>query len=143
MKLRSSAGRIKGGEVCWRKAEKATQKTSNRWRATSSIANLLFEAICPLYLYLLLLQECLQISINDLNKFYIFISRQQSNPSTKMQLLTFLYPTLLALLLTPSPISAAAPKKVPKNAILLSNVKTLTLRENAKTSHRRVSAIPQ
>ena len=58
-----------------------------------------------------------------------------------MQLPTFLYPTLLALLLTPSPISAA--KKVPKNAILLSNVKSLTLRENAKTSHRRVSAIPQ
>ncbi|TVY85716.1 Store-operated calcium entry-associated regulatory factor, partial [Lachnellula willkommii] len=60
-----------------------------------------------------------------------------------MQLLTFLYPTLFALLLTPSPISAAAAGKVPKNAILLSNVKSLTLRENAKTSHRRVSAIPQ
>jgi hypothetical protein len=48
--------------------------------------------------------------------------------------------TLLALLaLTPSTLAA----KAPKNAILLSNVKTLTLRDNAKTSHRRVSAIPQ
>jgi len=58
-----------------------------------------------------------------------------------MQLLSLLYPTLFALLLTPLPISAA--KKIPKNAILLSNVKSLTLRSNAKTSHRRVSAIPQ
>ncbi|KAG9234454.1 hypothetical protein BJ875DRAFT_12340 [Amylocarpus encephaloides] len=54
-----------------------------------------------------------------------------------MQLLSFLLPTLL---LAPS---AVLSKKVPKDAILLSNVKTLTLRANGKTSHRRVSAVPQ
>lgn len=37
----------------------------------------------------------------------------------------------------------AAKPKLPKDAILLSQVKSLTLRANAKTSHRRVSAIPQ
>ncbi|KAE8446684.1 hypothetical protein EG329_011728 [Mollisiaceae sp. DMI_Dod_QoI] len=59
-----------------------------------------------------------------------------------MQFLTFLYPALLALL-TLSPTPSLAAKKIPKDAILLSQVKTLTLRSNAKTSHRRVSAIPQ
>ncbi|KAF8852467.1 DUF1183-domain-containing protein, partial [Acephala macrosclerotiorum] len=59
-----------------------------------------------------------------------------------MQLLPFLYPALLTLLAL-SPSSTLAAKKVPKDAILLSQVKTLTLRNNAKTSHRRVSAIPQ
>jgi hypothetical protein len=62
-----------------------------------------------------------------------------------MHLLSFLYPALLALLLTPVSVSAASKKKVymEKNAILLSKVKSLTLRDNAMTSHRRVSAIPQ
>ncbi|PMD36952.1 DUF1183-domain-containing protein, partial [Hyaloscypha variabilis F] len=55
--------------------------------------------------------------------------------------LPFLYPALLALLLTP--LTEAAKKPPAKDAILLSQVKTLTLRSNAKTSHRRVSAIPQ
>jgi len=39
--------------------------------------------------------------------------------------------------------ASAAKPKLPKDAILLSNVKSLTLRAGAKTSHRRVSAIPQ
>ncbi|PQE32752.1 DUF1183 domain protein [Rutstroemia sp. NJR-2017a WRK4] len=55
-----------------------------------------------------------------------------------MQLLPFLYPVFLALL-TFTPLSAAKPK----DAILLSKVKSLTLRDNAKTSHRRVPAVPQ
>ncbi|CAL3964666.1 hypothetical protein PZA11_002382 [Diplocarpon coronariae] len=51
-----------------------------------------------------------------------------------------LLPALFALLtLAPSTHGA----KVPKNAILLSQVKTLTLRSNALTSHRRVDAVPQ
>ncbi len=60
-----------------------------------------------------------------------------------MQLLSFFYPAFFTLLtFAPNPTSAA--KKPPsKNAILLSQVRTLTLRSNAKTSHRRVSAIPQ
>ncbi|KAH8815648.1 transmembrane protein-like protein 66 [Xylogone sp. PMI_703] len=58
-----------------------------------------------------------------------------------MLFLEFLYPSFLALLAISS-LSAAA-KSRPKNAVLLSNVKTLTLRANTKTSHRRVSAIPQ
>lgn len=54
--------------------------------------------------------------------------------------LDFLYPILLALL-TLSELSLAARK--PSNSVLLTSVKTLTLRKDAKTSHRRVSAIPQ
>jgi hypothetical protein len=57
-----------------------------------------------------------------------------------MKLLDLLYPAILTLFLTPELISAA---KAPKNAILLSNVKTLTLRSNAKTAHRRVPAVDQ
>ncbi|EPE35411.1 hypothetical protein GLAREA_11110 [Glarea lozoyensis ATCC 20868] len=53
-----------------------------------------------------------------------------------MHILALLTPLLL---LSPAVLSA----KPPKNAILLSNVKTLTLRSNAQTSHRRVSAVPQ
>ncbi|RDL39307.1 uncharacterized protein BP5553_03647 [Venustampulla echinocandica] len=57
-----------------------------------------------------------------------------------MQLYHLIYPALLALLAAPS---QCASKKPPKNAILLSNVKSLTLRADAKTAHRRVSAIQQ
>ncbi|KAG0651905.1 Transmembrane 66 [Hyphodiscus hymeniophilus] len=61
-----------------------------------------------------------------------------------MQLLPFLYPALLSLLLL-EPASALGNKnqKSPKDAILLSNVKTLTLRADKKTAHRRVPAVPQ
>lgn len=45
------------------------------------------------------------------------------------------------LLLTISPGIAQAAK--PRDAILLSQVESLTLRGNKQTSHRRVSAIPQ
>ncbi|KAH8779682.1 transmembrane protein-like protein 66 [Hyaloscypha sp. PMI_1271] len=55
--------------------------------------------------------------------------------------LPFLYPALLALLF--SSVTEGAKKPPAKDAILLSQVKTLTLRNNAKTSHRRVSAVPQ
>ena len=54
--------------------------------------------------------------------------------------LPFLYPAFALLIL--SSLSEAA-KPPGKDAILLSQVKTLTLRNNAKTSHRRVSAVPQ
>jgi hypothetical protein len=54
--------------------------------------------------------------------------------------LTFIYPTLLALL-TFSDTTTALRK--PANSVLLTSVKTLTLRNDAKTSHRRVSSIPQ
>lgn len=57
-----------------------------------------------------------------------------------MQFLAFLYPALLAALALTDPASAL---RKPSNSVLLSNVKTLTLRKDAKTSHRRVSAIPQ
>ncbi|KAI1768779.1 hypothetical protein GGR53DRAFT_352584 [Hypoxylon sp. FL1150] len=51
--------------------------------------------------------------------------------------------TLLLLLLA-HPASAAQPKPKPKNAILLSDVQSLTLRGNgAQTAHRRVPAVPQ
>lgn len=49
-------------------------------------------------------------------------------------------PSLLVALLS-APILAAAAK--PKDAILLSQVESLTLRGDRQTSHRRVSAIPQ
>ena len=56
-----------------------------------------------------------------------------------MYLLPSILPILFGLLsLIPSIATAKLPEK-----ILLSNVKTLTLRKDLKTSHRRVSAIPQ
>ncbi|KAK2630125.1 hypothetical protein QTJ16_000945 [Diplocarpon rosae] len=51
-----------------------------------------------------------------------------------------LLPALLALLTLALSTHGA---KVPKDAILLSQVKSLTLRSNALTSHRRVAAVPQ
>ena len=58
-----------------------------------------------------------------------------------MQLPSVLYPAILTILsLSPTSINAA---KVPKDAILLSQVRSLTLRNNAQTSHRRVAAVPQ
>ncbi|KAL3419394.1 DUF1183 domain-containing protein [Phlyctema vagabunda] len=58
--------------------------------------------------------------------------------------LSFLYPAcLLALLSFATEATLAAKAKTPKNAVLLSNVKTLTLRHGSKTSHRRVAAVPQ
>lgn len=55
-------------------------------------------------------------------------------------------PIILLHLLLTSPASAARqthPSKVPKAAILLSSVSTLTLRAGKPTAHRRVSAVPQ
>ncbi|KAI1815286.1 DUF1183-domain-containing protein [Poronia punctata] len=53
---------------------------------------------------------------------------------------TNLLPALLAL--TPD-LATAKAKAKPKEAILLSEVQSLTLRANKQTTHRRVSAIPQ
>jgi hypothetical protein len=53
--------------------------------------------------------------------------------------LTTLHYTILSLLALTSLTTA----RKPSNAVLLSNVQTLTLRKDAYTSHRRVSAIPQ
>lgn len=57
-----------------------------------------------------------------------------------MKLLQHLFPTLCAALAF---FSLAEAARKPSNAVLLANVKTLTLRKGAKTSARRVSAIPQ
>ncbi|KAI9048985.1 hypothetical protein LZ554_006834 [Drepanopeziza brunnea f. sp. 'monogermtubi'] len=55
-----------------------------------------------------------------------------------------LFPALLALLtLTPSGLCGKKPEKKPSDAILLSEVSTLTLRAKGKTAHRRVPAVPQ
>lgn len=56
-----------------------------------------------------------------------------------MSFTSLLAPALLALAAT----DAAEAAKNPKNSVLLSNVKTLTLRNGQKTSARRVSPIPQ
>ena len=56
-----------------------------------------------------------------------------------MKFITLLYPALLTLFLS-TPLLAA---RAPANSILLSTVKTLTLRDGLKTSHRRVPAVPQ
>jgi len=58
-----------------------------------------------------------------------------------MHLLTFLYPALLTTLSLASFGDAARSRAV--TAVLLSGVKTLTLRKGFKTTARRVSAIPQ
>ena len=57
-----------------------------------------------------------------------------------MRLLDFLSPSLLTL--STFSLGAEALRK-PSDSVLLSSVKTLTLRKDAKTSHRRVSAVPQ
>ncbi|OCK85480.1 DUF1183-domain-containing protein [Lepidopterella palustris CBS 459.81] len=57
-----------------------------------------------------------------------------------MHFLSFLYPALLA---SSTLVGSASAARKPANSVLLSNVQTLTLRKDAKTSHRRVSAIPQ
>lgn len=55
-----------------------------------------------------------------------------------------LFRTALLTFLYIAPESAFAAKSYkPTNAILLSNVKSLTLRYGSKTAHRRVSAVPQ
>lgn len=57
-----------------------------------------------------------------------------------MRLLDFLYPSLLTL--STFSLGAEALRK-PSDSVLLSSVKSLTLRKDAKTSHRRVAAVPQ
>ena len=56
-----------------------------------------------------------------------------------MKLPYSLYATLFALSL----VSPALAARAPADSILLSTVKTLTLRQGLKTSHRRVPAVPQ
>ena len=57
-----------------------------------------------------------------------------------MRYLSFLFPALFA---TSALLDHAVALRKPADSVLLSSVKTLTLRKDAKTSHRRVSAIPQ
>jgi hypothetical protein len=52
-----------------------------------------------------------------------------------MHLLRFLYPALLS--------GSGADALRSGSKVKLSNVQSLTLREDAQTSHRRVSALPQ
>jgi len=59
-----------------------------------------------------------------------------------MHALEFLYPALLTLSAFTGETEAARGSGA-TNSVLLSNVKTLTLRKDLRTSHRRVSAIPQ
>jgi len=56
-----------------------------------------------------------------------------------MHYLSFLYPALLAS----SIFDTVEGARKPANSVLLSNVQSLTLRKDLKTSHRRVPAIPQ
>ncbi|KAI6551744.1 hypothetical protein MCOR03_008737 [Pyricularia oryzae] len=56
-------------------------------------------------------------------------------------LLDFLYPAVL--LVASSGLASPAAAAKPKNAILLSDVQSLTLRAGRQTSHRRVAAMPQ
>ena len=62
------------------------------------------------------------------------------NSSTTMRYLSFLYPTLLA---SSALVGIVEGVRKPANSVLLSNVQSLTLRKDLKTSHRRVPAIPQ
>lgn len=62
------------------------------------------------------------------------------NPSTTMRYLCFLYPALLA---SSALVGIVEGVRKPANSVLLSNVQSLTLRKDLKTSHRRVPAIPQ
>jgi hypothetical protein len=54
---------------------------------------------------------------------------------------SLILPALLSLLTTTT-LAIGGPKKA-SNAILLSNVRSLTLRDGQETTHRRVSALPQ
>lgn len=57
-----------------------------------------------------------------------------------MRILGFLYPSLLTL--STFDLGVEALRK-PSDSVLLSSVKTLTLRKDAMTRHRRVPAVPQ
>lgn len=57
-----------------------------------------------------------------------------------MKAINLLHTALLALTFHSFGIEAA---KKPDDSVLLSTVKTLTLRGDSKTSHRRVPAVPQ
>lgn len=69
---------------------------------------------------------------NHINRLFILFRLLSIN----MRLPFRLYPTILALL--QFTIAARKPERV-----LLSKVKTLTLRKNVKTTHNRVAAVPQ
>ena len=75
---------------------------------------------------------------------YIYICRSHGSQSTyrttatKMKSLSLLFALLLAF--SPSITTA---RKRPDNSVLLSQVKTLTLRSGQKTSSRRVASLPQ
>lgn len=66
---------------------------------------------------------------------------------TKLRVHRVVVSMLLTVLLLLVPFTSAAhktnPLRIPKNAALLSDVPTLTLRAGKSTAHRRVSAVPQ
>ncbi|KAH8162436.1 hypothetical protein CIB48_g5815 [Xylaria polymorpha] len=68
------------------------------------------------------------------------LGHQSGNSSTKQNAMRFhrILPVLLGILAT-----SASTKTKPRDAILLSDVQSLTLRAEKQTTHRRVSAIPQ
>lgn len=70
----------------------------------------------------------------------LLVSHQIELPAVTMRYLSVLVPTLLA---TSTVLDLALAARKPSDSVLLSSVKTLTLKKDAKTSHRRVSAIPQ
>lgn len=66
-----------------------------------------------------------------------------SNFLMRCQVVTLISTILLLLASLPSTAGKTDPSKVPKDAVLLSDVSSLTLRSGKPTAHRRVSAVPQ
>ena len=74
----------------------------------------------------------------DINRYKAVLPAP--NRSTTMHYQSFLYPALLA---SSALVGIVEGVRKPANSVLLSNVQSLTLRKDLKTSHRRVPAIPQ
>lgn len=79
-------------------------------------------------------------SLSDHQRRYRYYAPVFQELCTSDMHLLNLYPAILAILALLEPVLAA---RKPSNSVILSSVKSLTLRANSKTSHRRVSAIPQ
>jgi hypothetical protein len=77
-------------------------------------------------------------SINTYSTYRLTISA--ATIASKMKAQAILIKGMLALF---SLLAYAEAAKQPANRVLLRNVQSLTLRKDSKTSHRRVSALPQ
>ena len=75
-----------------------------------------------------------------IRKTLVFYLRSSHDTQSIMRFLDFLYPAALALCAFADDAQAWKKKD---DSVLLSKVKSLTLRSGQKTTHRRVSAIPQ